>query len=1106
MATEGSTKDRVEGEHDAVKLSPSEQAEFDRLAASAQDPYDVAGSEYDSDAPESSAPDYSGQSHRAAHIPGQRGEESNPLSPGALKGKEDEGSGLGGAAAGGLGAIAGAEKGGNNGQGGFKYLNNGSRLKGARGFLQKHKKKLIVASLAGTGLVPIIMLILFIAMALKIPNFTANVAAWRFARLARQYRLSVNNVLDEKNALDALSDADYAQATQRYGRFETLDRINRLKPNRVIQSLEAADKIQYGYTDSRVTGRPILSSVTITTDRAVNTTETVVENGRQVTRTVSTTRIKIDVPRSTFSGRFQRIIHPFQTMNQYRTVMDSLDAAMKAHDPRINVLTRTLVTKDILQRSGASLRGLIAAKYLGKTDEQAKIQVERDTYEQVHRTSGIDGMVTEERTVAQDAANATDQAVQSDAEMQQLVDSGDDVPKSVDDIVQKDLNPNDLSNRISQIGRSVVGFLNPLYDIAVPVCMVYDGSKISQQTVDAQHDSKVSEASQLFSINDQMQNGNSFTSNMANAENWKLGDTQTSNAIMRASGKTVNTLEGVGGQRTSIGTYGEHTIFDLFHLGILNASADTMCPVLTNYWVGIGVGIANVVAVFASGGSAGAGEAGAFQAARIAATNTITSMAKRIAEAGVKKTVFSSFRAGGRLLKDLGKFVAITEGATLLARLLVLHNSGVLSSGLERNAAYADNVDDGASQLSGDMSRGNFYGRPLNNTENAQVHLADSKEITTYNSQLSTFDRYFAFSNPLSLASRTVLTTSSLINRSTFASLLNGLASLFNPVGLASKLFSGVNTQATYAAGTANTMDYGNVVWGYSAAEEALMNQPSYRSALENSDILDQSGKQAEIESKYSACYTQTIGTLLETSLIVRSDDTGDVLDQGDCSPQQLGPNNPTYGDLVFRWRLDHNYQNTADALLNIQDPGSGVLQTTVASVGGLPSGTAEQLANQIIHNGNISFQTPQERQSMQFIADNGHAVWCGAPSISPTLLSVILALAQKYKIVLGVAVDGHSCNGGFHPRGMAIDINGVLSLDGSQKTNDGQHITSSDYKSNSPILLSFYNDAGKLLDQAGGGGLGQYFCWGSPPAKVSSKVSYFADSCDHLHMDVGKR
>lgn len=1116
MATEGSTKDRTTGgEHDAVDLSDSERTQFDRLAASAQDPYDVAGSEYEGDKPRSTGPDVTGQSHRAAHIPGQRGNaesESNPLSPGALKDKEGAGSALGGGAGGALDAIAGAEGAGNNGKGGFKYLNNGPKLKGARNFFKKHRKKLIAGGLAGAGLVPIIALILFIALALKMPNFVANIAGWRFARLTRQYRASVNNIMEEKNAIDALPDEDYTRATQRYGRFRIFDRVNRLKPNRVLQSLEANDKVKYEYRESRILGRQILTKVTILTDRAVNVQETVVENGKQVTRTVSKTLITVDVPQSTFSGRFQRIVHPFQTLDQYKTVIDSLDAAMRAHDPKINVLTRTLVTKQVLEKAGASLKGLVAAKYLGKTDEQAKIQIERDTYEKVNRTGGINGMVSEsEKGTAQAVADAEQQAVNSDTEMQQLVNSGNDVPDSVDKVVQDALTGESLQGTVKKVASLVIGFINPLYDIAVPVCMVYDGSRIAPQTVDAKHDSLVSEAAHTMAVNDQMQNGMSFTSVMANAMNWKLGNTQDTNVIRRASGKPINTLEGTGGQRTTIGTYGERTILDVFHLGFANDAADKMCPALTNVWLGLGVGIANVVLAFFSGGSSAAGEAGI----KTTAQTAIKQMVDRVIKNGLKKTAQKSFREGGRFAKqfakDAGKFTLAVAGATFLASMLVQSNAGVFNSGLERNTAFGDNVDDGASQLSSDMYAQNFYGRPMNNTENAQVHLADHREMAYYNSHLSTFERYFAFSNPQSLASRTVLTTSSLINRSIFASLLNGLANLFNPVGLTSKLFAAANTQATYAAGTANTQDYGNVVWGYSPAEEALMQQPTYRSPSENSYILDKSGKRDEIEAKYSACYNQTIGTLLESKKIVRSDDTGDVLNEGDCSPEQLGTNNPTYGDLVFRWRLEHNYQNTTDALLNIQDP-TAVQSSTVANLGGIPSGTVQQLASQILHNGNISFQSDgngqpiDERAAMQHIADTGHGTQCGAPAVSPILLGVVLALAQKYKIVLGVAVDGHSCNGGFHPKGMAIDINGVTSMDGSQKTSDGRHISNSDYKSNNPILLSFYNDAGKLLDQSGGGGLGQYFCWASLPPKVSSKVQYFDDSCDHLHMDVGKR
>ena len=50
----------------------------------------------------------------------------------------------------------------------------------------------------------------------------------------------------------------------------------------------------------------------------------------------------------------------------------------------------------------------------------------------------------------------------------------------------------------------------------------------------------------------------------------------------------------------------------------------------------------------------------------------------------------------------------------------------------------------------------------------------------------------------------------------------------------------------------------------------------------------------------------------------------GDInLKDGQCSPNNLGPNNPDskIGELVFRYRLEKNYQETMDQLQSIQSP-----------------------------------------------------------------------------------------------------------------------------------------------------------------------------------------
>lgn len=193
---------------------------------------------------------------------------------------------------------------------------------------------------------------------------------------------------------------------------------------------------------------------------------------------------------------------------------------------------------------------------------------------------------------------------------------------------------------------------------------------------------------------------------------------------------------------------------------------------------------------------------------------------------------------------------------------------------------------------------------------------------------------------------------------------------------------------------------------------------------------------------------------------------------------------------------------------------------STTGTTGGttIPTGDTITLAKQIMAqandpNGNITFQNPQKKAYFQSIVDTGHAKECGAPLISPKLLGVILTLSQNYKLVLGVFDDGHNngpnglivCDSGFHPKGSAVDINGVNPINGGAVGTGNQlHFDSGSM----PIVREFYQKAGEVLAANGGGGLGQYGVYngrqcfaGTLPPKVSG-VTYFADSCDHIHLD----
>jgi hypothetical protein len=168
--------------------------------------------------------------------------------------------------------------------------------------------------------------------------------------------------------------------------------------------------------------------------------------------------------------------------------------------------------------------------------------------------------------------------------------------------------------------------------------------------------------------------------------------------------------------------------------------------------------------------------------------------------------------------------------------------------------------------------------------------------------------------------------------------------------------------------------------------------------------------------------------------------------------------------------------------------------------------GTTQELAKRILACDRITFQTPQKRQYFQVVATSGTQPACGGVKISAKLLGILLSLTEKYQITLGVFASGHACNNGFHPKGMAVDLNGAKTLDGKTTTsNGGNRITYTETGASMTLLKNFYQDIGKLLSTTGGGGMGQQQCFHGPAPKVSGVV-YFDDTCNHIHMDIGKR
>jgi hypothetical protein len=170
-------------------------------------------------------------------------------------------------------------------------------------------------------------------------------------------------------------------------------------------------------------------------------------------------------------------------------------------------------------------------------------------------------------------------------------------------------------------------------------------------------------------------------------------------------------------------------------------------------------------------------------------------------------------------------------------------------------------------------------------------------------------------------------------------------------------------------------------------------------------------------------------------------------------------------------------------------------------------SGSADTktLAQRISVNPNITFQTGADQAAFQQIFNTGSQQDCGTTiPISPLLLNILQTLADpskpdSYKIVVGVFSVGHGCDGGVHSKGLAVDLNGVSK--GGVSTGNTIHFGSLN-AAQTALVRQFYTDIGNSFPDKTGG-LGQYQCFGNPPPTKRAGVTYFSDTCTHVHVDV---
>lgn len=181
-----------------------------------------------------------------------------------------------------------------------------------------------------------------------------------------------------------------------------------------------------------------------------------------------------------------------------------------------------------------------------------------------------------------------------------------------------------------------------------------------------------------------------------------------------------------------------------------------------------------------------------------------------------------------------------------------------------------------------------------------------------------------------------------------------------------------------------------------------------------------------------------------------------------------------------------------------------------------------------ILTNPNVVLVQEGTKTALKKLCETGQATnSCGQPfTINPMLFNTITTLSSKYKIWLnnfGFKEDRYSCDSGQHPKGNGIDINGIEKVGGGKAGGpDWGGITYGDPKQVA-IIQEYATDWLASLPP-NRGGVGQKGCGTSLGSAAGSKVlspfnptfpanatnvngaAFFADTCDHLHIDIRDR
>ncbi len=184
-----------------------------------------------------------------------------------------------------------------------------------------------------------------------------------------------------------------------------------------------------------------------------------------------------------------------------------------------------------------------------------------------------------------------------------------------------------------------------------------------------------------------------------------------------------------------------------------------------------------------------------------------------------------------------------------------------------------------------------------------------------------------------------------------------------------------------------------------------------------------------------------------------------------------------------------YTFDTTLDDQYNDRD-GSSSAADKNSSTGTLPSGSAQELASQIIDTGNLSGASEYVQQ-IKDVADGK-----GDCNVDESVLSSLLALTKDENMKVSISSLNRKCTG-------VLTESGTSSYhyaDGGGHAVDIQAINGTALTGRDPNSVKVINKLAPLLPK--GSGFGQSNCSGGK-VSLPGGISEFFDACDHLHIQM---